>query len=118
LKKIPAADPVGDALQAAAQQAARNWGPSALSPNEREAINAARKLGKHLKAHLLERTARGRFVENTLRAQFKLLRWSRQGVDAIDPTTGLQYEILSGTRWNMEIHGRRMPDELFRLIAF
>ncbi|KFE67633.1 hypothetical protein [Hyalangium minutum] len=118
LKKIPTADPVGDALQAAAQQAARTWSPSALSPNERQAINEARRLGKHLKAHLLERMARGRFVENALRAQFKLLKWSRQGVDAIDPATGLQYEILSGTRWNMEMHGRRMADELFRLIAF
>lgn len=118
LKKIPTADPVGDALQAAAQQAAKTWSPSALSPNERQAINEARRLGKHLKAHLLERMARGRFVENMLRAQFKLLKWSRQGVDAIDPATGLQYEILSGTRWNMEMHGRRMADELFRLIAF
>ena len=118
VQKIPAADPVGDALQAAAREAAQRWSPSVLSRAEREAINAARKLGKHLKAHLMERMARGKFVENELRDQFKHLKWSRQGVDAVDPATGLQYEILSGTKWNMEMHGRRMADELFRLIAF
>jgi hypothetical protein len=26
--------------------------------------------------------------------------------------------LLSGTNWNMEMHGRRMADELFRLITF
>jgi hypothetical protein len=118
LKKIPAADPVGDQLQAAARQAAKRWSPNTLSRNEREAMNAARKQGKHLKAHLMERMARGKFVESELRDQFKLLKWSRQGVDAVDPTTGLKYEILSGTKWNMEMHGRRMADELFRLITF
>jgi hypothetical protein len=118
LKKLPAADPVGDQLQAAAQQAASRWNLSALSPNERAAINEARKQGKHLKAHLLERMARGKFVENELRDQFRLLNWSRKGVDAVDPSTGLKYEILSGTNWNMEMHGRRMADELFRLITF
>jgi len=119
LKKIPAADPVGDALQAAAQQAAKRWSPSALSDSELAAINAARKQGKYLKAHLMERMARGKFVEKQLRDRFKHLRWSpNKGVDAIDPATGLQYEILSGTQWNMEMHGRRMAEELFRMISF
>jgi hypothetical protein len=118
LKKIPAADPVGDQLQAAAQQAARKWNPGLLSENELAAISSARKQGKYLKAHLQERMARGKFVENELREQFKHLRWSRQGVDAVDPMTGLKYEILSGTKWNMEMHGRRMAEELFRLITF
>jgi hypothetical protein len=118
LKKIPAADPVGDALQAAAQQAAKRWSSNALSRNERKAINEARKRGQYLKAHLMERMARGKFVESELRDQFKLLKWRRQGVDAVDPATGLQYEILSGSKWNMEMHGRRMAGELFRLISF
>jgi hypothetical protein len=118
LQKIPAADPVGDQLQAAAQQAARKWNPGLLSENELAAISSARKQGKYLKAHLQERMARGKFVENELREQFKHLKWSRQGVDAVDPMTGLKYEILSGTKWNMEMHGRRMAEELFRLITF
>jgi hypothetical protein len=118
LNKIPVADPVGDALQAAAQQAARMWNRGLLSDKEIAAISLARKQGKYLKAHLMERMARGKFVENELRDQFKHLKWSRQGVDALDPATGLKYEILSGTKWNMEMHGRRMAKELFRLITF
>jgi hypothetical protein len=119
LKKLPAADPVGDALQAAAQQAARRWSPRALSDSELAAISGARKQGKYLKAHLMERMARGKFVEKQLRDRFRHLQWSpNKGVDAIDPATGLQYEILSGTKWNMEMHGRRMAEELFRLITF
>jgi len=119
LKQIPAMDPVGDQLQAAARQAAKRWSPAALSDNESIAISEARKQGKYLKAHLMERMARGKFVERQLRAQFKHLRWStNKGVDAVDPATGLQYEILSGTQWNMEMHGRRMANELFRMITF
>jgi hypothetical protein len=119
LKKIPATDPVGDQLQAAARQAAKDWNPSRLREAELEAIDAARRQGKYWKAHILERMARGRFVEKQLRDQFKHLRWSpNKGVDAVDPATGLKYEILSGTRWNMEIHGRRMAEELFRMISF
>jgi hypothetical protein len=119
LQKIPAADPVGDALQAAARQAAKNWNPSKLREAELDAINAARRQGKYWKAHILERMARGKFVEKQLRDQFRQLRWSpNKGVDALDPATGIQYEILSGTKWNMEMHGRRMAEELFRMISF
>jgi hypothetical protein len=53
-----------------------------------------------------------------LRDQFRHLEWNGTGVDAIDPATGLQYEILTGTEWNMQLHGRRMAEELFRLITF
>jgi hypothetical protein len=67
----------------------------------------------------MERMARGKFVEQRLRDQFKHLRWSpNKGVDAVDPATGLKYEILSGTKWNLELHGRRMAKELFRMITF
>jgi hypothetical protein len=119
LKKIPAADPVGDQLQAAARQAAKQWHPGQLSGPERTAIQRARENGQYFKAHLMERMARGKFVETQLRDQFKQLRWSpNKGVDAIDPATGLQYEILSGTKWNMEMHGRRMAEQLFRMISF
>ncbi len=119
LNKIPAADPVGDALQAAARQAVKQWNSSWLRQAERDAITTARKQGKYWKAHLMERMARGKFVEKQLRDQFKHLRWSpNKGVDALDPATGIQYEILSGTKWNMEMHGRRMAEQLFRMISF
>jgi hypothetical protein len=119
LKKIPVADPVGDQLQAAARQAVTTWNPGRLRGAERDAIRRAREQGQHLKAHLMERMARGRFVERQLRDQFRHLRWSpNKGVDAVDPATGLKYEILSGTKWNMEMHGRRMAEEFFRMITF
>lgn len=66
----------------------------------------------------MERRFRGQWVENMLRDQFKHLRWSRTGVDAVDPSTGLRYEILSGTESNFALHGRRMAEEFFRMIAF
>jgi hypothetical protein len=118
IKEIPAKDPVGDQLQAAAERAARKWSPNELTDAERAAIREARKQGKHLKAHLMERRFRGRWVENELRPAFKHLRWSGRGVDAMDPATGYRYEVLSGTVSNMELHGRRMAQEFFRLITF
>jgi hypothetical protein len=119
LKKIPATDPVGDKLQAAAQQAAKDWHPGRLSQPELDAIERFRAQGRYFKAHLLERMARGKYVEKQLRDKFNHLRWSpNKGVDALDPATGIQYEILSGTRWNLEMHGRRMAEELFRMISF
>ncbi|MBN1208664.1 MAG: hypothetical protein JXB05_27635 [Myxococcaceae bacterium] len=109
---------MGDQLQAAAKQAARRWSPSQLTDPELDAISAARAQGKYWRAQQLERMARGKFVENQLRDQFKRLEWSRTGVAAVDPSTGYKYEILTGTHWNMELHGRRMADEFFRLITF
>jgi hypothetical protein len=66
----------------------------------------------------MERMARGKFVENQLKRQFEQLRWNSKGVDAVDPVTGYKYEILSGTKGNLELHGRRMAEEFFRLIPF
>lgn len=105
LKDIPAKDPVGDALQAAAQRIAKNWSRDSLTRPQSDAISAARDEGNYLKAHLMERMFRGQWVENALKAQFKFLRWNRTGVDAIDPATGYRYEVLSGTASNVELHG-------------
>jgi hypothetical protein len=76
--------------------------------------------GEYWLAHLLEREARGRFVEERVRQRFKhLYDFSRnRGVDVIDPATGYRYEILSGTESNMARHGRRMAGELFRMLTF
>ena len=65
-----------------------------------------------------EGQARGRYVEAKLQERFQELNWSRKGVDAIDPKTGIKYEVLSGTEDNMARHGRRMSKEVFRLITF
>jgi hypothetical protein len=41
-----------------------------------------------------------------------------EGIDVVDPATGRQYEILSGTESNLARHGRRMATELFRMLTF
>ncbi len=118
IKDIPLKDPIGDALQAAAQRIAKDWSSAKLTREQRAAIRDVRDAGSYLKAHLMERRFRGQWVENHLRDQFKQIRWSRTGVDAVDPSTGLRYEILSGTESNFALHGRRMAEDFFRMIAF
>ena len=117
---IPVQDKVGDQLQEAVTQAAREWGPGQLSEPEADAINTALKKGKYWLARLLEREARGRFVQVKVKARFEHLydfKLSR-GVDVIDPATGTRYEILSGTDSNLARHGRRLAGEFFRMLTF
>jgi hypothetical protein len=118
LRDIPLKDPMGDELQAAATRAAQRWHPGRMSGPETVAIARARKEGAHWKAHLLEREARGRFIHAEVAEEFGHLRWNRRGVDAVDPKTGYKYELLTRTASNMERHGRRMSEELFRMIGF
>ncbi len=118
LKELPTRDPVGDAMEAAAQRIAKEWGLNDMKASEVDAIRQATEQGRHWLANLLERQARGRFVEESLRAQFPRLRWNPRGVDAVDPTTGYRYEVLSGTDSNLALHGRRMAEEFFRFITF
>jgi len=118
VKSIPAKDPTGDQLQAAATQVAQRWSPRSMSAREAKAVADARAQGEHWKAHLLEREARGRFVHRVIADQFKHLRWNPRGVDAVDPSTGYKYELLTQTASNMERHGRRIAEELFRMISF
>ncbi|OJH42406.1 hypothetical protein BON30_04190 [Cystobacter ferrugineus] len=117
---IPAEDKVGDMLQEAVTQVAREWGPHRLSGAEKRAIDEAKKNGEYWLARLLEREARGRYVERELRRKFDgLLRFNHQGVDVIDPSPGgYKYEILSGTASNLARHGRRMAGEFFWMITF
>jgi hypothetical protein len=118
VKDIPARDPVGDELLAAARALRNEWGPTKLRQAEFTAIRDARAKGEYWKANLLESEARGRYVHAQLERQFLHLRWNRTGVDAVDPKTGIQYEILTRTESNMARHGRRMAEELFRMIGF
>jgi hypothetical protein len=117
---IPAEDKVGDMLQEAVTRAAKDWGPDKLSDMEEEAIQNALAKGQHWLARLLEREARGRYVEDVVREQFQhRYTFSRnKGVDVIDPVTGSRYEILSGTESNLARHGRRMAGEFFRMLTF
>jgi hypothetical protein len=116
---IPAEDTVGDLLQEAITRAAKEWGPHRLTPNEKDAIEQAMKKGKYWLTRLLEREARGRFVHEKVKDEFKqLYRFNHQGVDVVDPTNGRKYEILSGTESNLARHGRRMAGEFFRMLKF
>ncbi|QRK11186.1 hypothetical protein JQX13_14585 [Archangium violaceum] len=117
---IPAADKVGDMLQEAVTRAAKEWGPHRLSKEEKEAIKKALDKGEYWLARLLEREARGRYVQVKVKAQFDhLYDFSLgKGVDVVDPATGTRYEILSGTASNLARHGRRMAGEFFRMLTF
>jgi hypothetical protein len=120
LQDIPAEDEVGDLLQKAVTEAAQQWGPDKLSDNELRAIDKALKRGEYWLARLLEREARGRFVQGRVEKQFKHLYDFNlnKGIDVIDPRTGRRYEILSGTESNLARHGRRMAGEFFRMLTF
>jgi len=118
VKDIPVTDPVGDELVAAARRTRNEWGPTKMSQPESKAIEKARAKGEYWKANLLESEARGRYVHAMLEIQFPRLKWNRNGVDAVDTKTGIQYEILTRTESNMARHGRRMAEELFRMIGF
>jgi hypothetical protein len=116
---IPLKDPMGDQLQEAVTQAAKEWGPHRLSIEEERAIQRASKEGKEWLARLLEREARGRYVEKQVRDRFKIgFKWNPQGVDVVDLKTGHKYEILSGTKSNLALHGRRLSGEFFRMLIF
>nr|WP_239014384.1 hypothetical protein [Archangium violaceum] len=116
---IPAEDKVGDMLQEAVTQAAKEWGPDKLSAEEFAAIQRAENQGEYWLARLLEREARGRWVEGRVSRQFKhLYNFSRsKGVD-VEVPGGYKYEILSGTESNLARHGRRMASEFFRMLTF
>ncbi|WP_395819160.1 hypothetical protein [Archangium minus] len=120
LQDIPTEDKVGDQLQEAVTRAANEWGPDKLSRNERSAINDAVKKGEYWLARLLEREARGRFVQSRVKKQFEQhYDFSlSKGTDVVDPATNRRYEILSGTESNLGRHGRRMAGELFRMLTF
>jgi uncharacterized Zn-binding protein involved in type VI secretion len=122
-ESIPARDPVGARLQELTTEAGQRWNPRRnLSPRARRAIAEARAKGEYWRANLLERQAKGRWVEEQVRDAANKeqpgLQWNRRGVDVVDPKTGIKYDILSGTKSNMDKHAKRMPDVLFRMITF
>ena len=95
------------------------WSPRELSPAEERAIAEMRDRGLAHRASLLERQARGRWVEARLRKLFPNLSWNERGVDITAPTgQSYHYEILSGTESNFALHGRRMASTFFRMIFF
>jgi hypothetical protein len=119
LNDIPVRDPLGDELQAAVREEAAMWSEAALTPEERLAIDEMRKTGKEHWANLLERQARGRWVELRMKARFPDLTWNSRGVDITGPGgQSYHYEILSGTESNFALHGRRMASTFFRMIFF
>nr|WP_239015054.1 hypothetical protein [Archangium violaceum] len=118
-KDIPAEDRLGDELQAAAKEEAARWSVRDLSQAEFKAIDEMRRLGKEHRANLLERQARGRWVEARLKERFPGLSWNDRGVDITGPAgQSYHYEIMSGTESNFALHGRRMASTFFRMIFF
>jgi hypothetical protein len=116
---IPASDPLGDQLQTAAQQVAVKWGRHLFTRRERAAYDRMLQRGLVHRANLLERQARGRWVEEQLKKLFPSLDWRSRGVDVVGPAgQKYHYEILSGTESNFELHGRRMASTFFRMIFF
>jgi hypothetical protein len=99
---IPETDPVGDALQAATDRVASQWKPEYLTPAELDRIRKAQGEGEFWLADLLKQEAKGRWVEQRVRQEFTELTWFSTGPDAIDPSTGLVYDILSGSMSNMD----------------
>ena len=118
-RDIPGEDRLGDELQAAVKEVAAKWSRAELSPDERAAIDKMLKAGKEYRANLLERQARGRWVETQMQARFRGLSWNSRGVDITGPSgQSYHYEILSGTESNFALHGRRMASTFFRMIFF
>jgi hypothetical protein len=117
-KDIPKSDPIGDALLASAKKYASTWSKNSLSPNERVAIQDATDQKKFWLAKLLENQAKGRWVESQVKPNFGQLTWSGIGVDAFDIKTNQSYDLLLGSSWNIEKHAKRMPNLVFRFIAF
>lgn len=119
---VPRVDPVGNRLQELATDAASRWSPARLSANERAAMAEARRAGEPWRANLLEQQAKGRWVEDQVRtaaaAENLPLQWSRVGLDATDLRNGVKYDVMSGTKSNMDTHAKREPNELFRMITF
>jgi hypothetical protein len=118
-KDIPAEDRLGDELQAAVKEAAAKWSAAELTDAERSAIESMRRRGLEHRANLLERQARGRWVERQVADRFPHLSWNSRGVDVTGPNgQSYHYEILSGTESNFMLHGRRMASTFFRMIFF
>lgn len=116
---IPTSDPLGDELQAAAKEVAAKWGPEHYSRGVRDAKERFLQRGELHRAALLERRARGQWVEDQLRERFPGLKWNERGVDITGPSgQNHHYELLSGTDSNFERHGRRMASTFFRMISF
>jgi RHS repeat-associated protein len=116
--RIPKVDPVGDQLQKAVTKEGQRWNPNYLSQRETQAIAEANSAKEYWRGELLRAQAKGRWVETQVRRQFPDLQWNKTGVDVIDPNTGIQYEILSGTPGNLADHAKRMSDRVFRMITF
>ncbi|MBM7116218.1 hypothetical protein I3V78_21940 [Archangium primigenium] len=118
-RNIPAEDRLGDELQAAVREEAARWSHARLSKEEQAAITAMRDAGKEHRANLLERQARGRWIEFRVKDRFPSLSWNSRGVDITGPSgQSYHYEILSGTESNFALHGRRMASTFFRMIFF
>jgi hypothetical protein len=121
--RIPAADPVGDALETAVQNARANYTSSWLESGEQRAIEAAQRAGDYGKATVLERMFRGWAIQRQVQRQFPQLTWAQRGqagLDACDvaATPPIWYEITTDTMSALESHARREAGNFFRFIIY
>jgi hypothetical protein len=119
IRDIPASDSVGDQLQAAAVEVASEWSDDFLTEAQLGAIRKARDNGDYWWANLLRERYRGSWVGQRVKLRFlDSLEWHSTGPDAYDPGTGIFYDLMKGSDYNIDLHARRMPDILFRMITF
>jgi hypothetical protein len=84
----------------------------------KDAEEKAKQDGSWYQVQRLKNQAKGRWVESKVHDDYPQYVWSKRGVDVSDVKTGLKYDILLGSKWNIEKHAKRMSNIMFRYIVF
>jgi hypothetical protein len=124
---LPLDDLVGDKLQALTTESAARWGDNPrdmFSTKEFAAI--LRNSDSPGLVSLFIQQAKGRWVEALVKGTIinensnisQNLIWISKGLDVTDLSTGIKYDIMSGTSQNLLTHALREPNQIFRMIAF
>ena len=122
---LPASDALGDHIQDLAR---RHAGEFSFTPTRRQrrTLSSLRREGRGDIAGYVERRwsaqAKGRYVDSMVKQDLAVshphLQLNSRGVDIIDPTTGLSYDLLLGSAENIQRHAMRLSHVLFRYIEF
>ena len=113
---IPSLDDLGDELQSAVTSIAAKWSKAKLTTQEARAISRAFRRNEAWLGVLLEKQARGRWVERQIKTLHPHLKFQSIGPDL--SINEISYDIMSGTQFNRNIHSKRMAEILFRMIEF
>ncbi len=124
MSAIPTSDPIGDEIQRLAKRYSDQFSDAKLTQTERFRIQSefASESPRYWLINLWKKQAKGRYVDSRVKGALAKshphLRGNAVGVDIVDPQTGLSYDLLSGSKSNIQTHALRMPDVLFRYIEF